>query len=794
MPSRTCAMVLAALLAGCAAGPTATAPRPAPPSPAAATETASGPRLRVVPINAGEAIVEPFWNPQLSGFTAWRTGGLAQVRQEWCWVEASWPAGSTAAPVLSLERACDLDLSGYRQLVVALAVPVGTTVAIEVDTELGPRRREGTAAVAITDEHAVDLGGATRVRRIAITLRATAAGSAHLLWVGAADPALAAAERARWTRLAAQGVDPYLVPADRAPGFAPTIGIIADRDGLDRARSALAAYRARCATDPTDPSRFAAFDPAAWLGADRSGDSIIGDRFDRAAEHGRPPLAIAEAAFAATVHRDAALLRQAVAAAVMLAQTPHWDTHLSRVPGSAWDHISFSHAMAAWHLAVAVDLGGDLLSPAGKDLILRRLAEEGLGNMNYATWRYDYIFGCNQLLAFSRGRIPAYLALERSWRHVAPYTDLALAEMRESFARNLLPDGGFVEGPAYFAYTLGQSLPALAAAARVRGVAPAAIIPPELAATVRYVSALASTDRAGGLIPIGDAAHWTGGRFLTPAVHAQMAAFFPGTAWEALWAQRAAELAGKLPASPEVWTCPPPGSAALPALDALVELPDLGIVASHRRLGGDPVKLLLIGGPAGAGHNHEDKGSFVLEYAGDTFACEPGGWSYADARSGLQKVAQRHTMLVPTGCAVRPAPRNPLAVAVKPIARGDATAFTAEIEAGLAWPDHYRTWTRRIVSPDPGRIEIRDSWALRQGDGVDAVWVTRLPVRIDGRTVEMRGRRGLARIVAPEGVTVASEELVLEQGAMTGLRFHQAGTAGELALEVELSPLPGRTE
>ncbi len=61
-------------------------------------------RITPTPINCAEAIIEPFWDPQLSGLPEWiiepgPEHGL-QVRQNWCWAEFEWarkPAARTGA-------------------------------------------------------------------------------------------------------------------------------------------------------------------------------------------------------------------------------------------------------------------------------------------------------------------------------------------------------------------------------------------------------------------------------------------------------------------------------------------------------------------------------------------------------------------------------------------------------------------------------------------------------------------------------------------------------------------------
>lgn len=778
------------------AAPTAAVPAAVPTVPATlwpATGAPDGPAVRLAAINVGEAVFEPFFDPQLSGLAGWSVAATgATVKQEWCWVEAVWARVPASGPTVRLERRYDLDLARYAGVVAGIAAPVGSRIVIELRTEAGPRRSQFTVARSEVDEYVVPLAGGQRLQGMAIEVQATAAGSVRLLWLGASDPALVAAERARWQELARQPLDPYLVPASQEPCFQPAYGLLLDAAGFERLRTSVADHRTRYGRDPFDPARFASLGPAGYVGDCSATDHGLVGRFGRVADRDRPSLQVADAAFAAVVQRDAGLLRRAMSAALALAQVPWWDsTPFSRMPGTSWDVRPFSNAMVAWDLAMAMDLGGDLLTPVGRDLILRRLAEDGLGTLNFTAWRWDYIYLNNQLLAFTRGRIPAYLVLEKHWKRVAPYTDLAMAEVREAFANNFLPDGGFREGPGYFNYTLNQVLPAITAYARMRGKDAAQIVPRELLASTRYAAVLATTDRAGGFIPLCNINDGRSSHFAPyPEVLAQLAVLFPDSPWRRLHEQNVAALGTNMPGSALAWIRPAPAVTAAVADEPLVALPDLGLVASHRRLGAEQVKLLIVGGLAHAGHNHEDKGSFVLEFAGDTFACEPGGWSYDQALSALQREAQRHNMLIPTGCTARPAPRNPLPVPILPVAKGDTQAFTANLAAGLAWPDHFVRWNRSFASPDPGHLEIRDEWELRQGDGVDFTWVTRLPLRISGQVVEVRGQRGLARITAPSGTTLSSADLPLQVGVLHALRIHQAGKSGSLSIAVELVPLP----
>jgi hypothetical protein len=212
----------------------------------------------------------------------------------------------------------------------------------------------------------------------------------------------------------------------------------------------------------------------------------------------------------------------------------------------------------------------------------------------------------------------------------------------------------------------------------------------------------------------------------------------------------------------------------------------MGPLVSHRLLGGHWVKLFIQGNKTWAGHAHEDKGSFVLEFAGDTFAMDPGTCDYSNPMAGLLQQCERHNMLVPYGLNVRPAPQNPLPHDVKPRGVGDAISFHAEIEATLGWEPYYRRWRRVWHSPAPDLLTITDDYELGAGDGVEFYWQTRLPVRLDGFVAVITGRQGRVEVEAPEGCTWRLDELSLLDGIQHRLAFRLAGKSGRIAVQARL--------
>jgi hypothetical protein len=205
--------------------------------------------------------------------------------------------------------------------------------------------------------------------------------------------------------------------------------------------------------------------------------------------------------------------------------------------------------------------------------------------------------------------------------------------------------------------------------------------------------------------------------------------------------------------------------AAGPDFRPFVEMPKIGQMASHRKLGGEWVKLFLMGNQSGASHTHEDKGSFVLEFAGDAFARDFGSCDYSNPLADLLKHCQRHNMLVPIADGVRPRPANPILADITPKGRGDEKSFHASMDLAAGWEGWFTRWTRTWDAPTPAELTITDDWAIARGEGVTFFWTTTLPITLDAkrRQAVIEGRRGRATLTWGEGIEAVVEQLPLEE-------------------------------
>ena len=784
--------------------------------------------MQLTPINCAEAIFEAFFDETLSGLPRWRIdrGGAAGLTlgQKWSWVQYDWERAPSdpAVPALRMTRDFEVDCADYDALVFSLVAPPGARVALIAGTEAGERRDLSPPFEALKRELLLPLGGARRLRRLTVEIYADPArppGSAcgWFNWIGLQHGAQLQRHLRQVARFDDRWAD-YLQPETFTPSCEPAYGLHLTRDELAAARTALAA-----AGGPRTSPLWALAEDARRLVPEKMTTEYVNfwndTRFNRVRDTGNHLLTHgANAAQAAVLFRDPQLGRLAARYAICMAHCTRWDpSFLSWMTGCKWEHRAFVPSLVMYDCALILDLCGEWFTTYGRELLLRRLAEEGQGTNNYNAWWYTYLFWCNQTAWFMPGRMYAYLVLERTlptqWEpypkpvpsRVTPYTDLALADLLDNLGKILLPDGGYTEGPGYFTFTARQALITFYYYARARGLEPRTLAPPALLATAAMAETLASTADDSSMILICDA----------PCIPQEGAAFLawlmPDSHWVTIFRQCLARTGGRaLTLLTENLARGLP--AAGPAFRPFVDMPAIGQMASHRRHGGEWVKLFLMGNQSGAAHTHEDKGSFVLEFAGDSFAKDFGMCDYSNPLSDLMKHAQRHNMLTPLAAGgVRPKPQNPLFADLTPRGRGNETSFHASLDLAAGWEGWFERWTRTWDSPTPAELTITDDWSIQQGEGVVFHWTTPLPLTLDAgrRRAVIEGRRGRAILTWADGIEAACEELPLEEACwkdvlrqrrevylMTTLlpatqprlTLIQRGRSGRLVVRVSLEP------
>ncbi|MFI5356351.1 MAG: heparinase II/III family protein [Opitutales bacterium] len=773
--------------------------------------------MRLTTINSAEAVFEPFFDENLSeeshwDFTTPGVTGLARVRG-WAFVIFQWSLPAPDGLVLRMQRTYDppLPCADYDRLLVCLNVPDEAVIHAAVTTDAGPRERTAAPAGATRREEWVDLAGATAIRSLRVEVRSPhrRAGSGWLLWIGLQHTGRLPAHLAQW-----KGYDEkwekYLQPPEFEPSFTPSYGLLIDA-------AELAGVRGEFANSPvTAELRFLGERARAQRPESMIGENLnfwSANVFRRERDIGKMlSLHGSFAAQAGVLWRDKELCRLAARFALSLVHCDHWeDIFFAHFRGSTWEQRGFVQSIGAWDCAVILDLCGEWFTPLGRELVLRRLATESHGAMCHASWWWEYMYHTNQMAWISPARIYSLLVLEPHMparyknypkpdhSRVAPHTDLAWDNLTENISHALLPDGGYLEGATYFTWTARQAILGAQLYGRGRRRDARALVAPALLQTGRLAEMLYSTDDGQEMILTGDAVMAIGEGV------ALLAWLLPNSHWVTLLHKQlkragAAPLLLALRLAREV-------PATGPALAPFLEMPDTGMMCSVRRLGPELVKLFIMGNKSGGDHQHEDKGSFVLECAGDSFAFDFGVVDYANPVTDLLKQCQRHNMLAPWSDDARPHPQNPIHADVKPHGAGDATRFHATVDASPGWEGWFSKWQRTWDSPAPDTLVITDDWVVAQGRGVVFHWTTQLPMRLAGDRVIIEGRRATAELRLPPGLAAQLDALPLQDPRRTAveldrrdiiqfgwklpetqprLTLRQAGRSGTLRVEVKL--------
>ncbi len=730
-----------------------------------------------VPINVAEAVIEPFWDGALSGLPHWRiddgSGHGLKVSQGWCNADFEWADKPASGSALRMTRTVRVNCGDYDVLLVRAAPPGNAVLEISVTTDKGPRSHRFAPHKGAEEEYALKLDGAGVIESITLAIEAgdSGPGVGWFRWIALQNSAKLAEYYRRWD-YSGMTWDTYIQPGDFEPAFKPLHGIFVNEEELTALREEHAKAVADSGTSSFMTTAEAAKEMHFEVGITEFARSEgRHERHNRVRDSKRPSFpGNRNIALAGQVLKDPETLRAAARYALSLAMCEHWrEGFIGHFPGGSWEHRGFRPSSIAEEVAYVLDVAGEILTGAGRTFLLRRLAEEGCGDINYVMWRYEYIYHCNQVGYFNPGRMCAYLVMEREWPRVKPYTDLALKDSIENLENALLPDGGCGEGPSYFVPTVRGNYKVLKYYARARGLDVATLVPPVLRKSSDFAALLMSTTDAD-VIPICD-----GSDSFSQEVVDILVDLIPGSTWSTLnnKKRRVAGLDAVTPAGPP--------------LPAFVQLPHMGPLASVRQLGDKAVKLLVMGHANGSGHTHEDKGSFVLEYAGETFALDLGTCNYGDPIHHQYSHCERHNMLVPTGLGDRPHPQCPLLTDVKPTGTGDTTTFEARIDATPGWDGLYKKWARTWDSPTPDTLTIHDSYELASGSGVAFYWQTQLPVTIDGLTATIQGKNGRVVLTAPAGCTIRLETLPLvNRGSHRRIAISKEGTAGELGVKVRL--------
>ena len=744
---------------------------------------------RVTPINSAEAIFAPFWDCNLGEPDKW-TVTHGRLELSFPAVYFSWEKKTVASDDADIEmtRTESFSCAGYDHLIFFGRVPMDDTLRITLETDKGTLVKEWHTTSGVSDEYIMPLEGATSIQQITFQVFELPESKSHsglLLWYGLQNAAKLEEFMKERQAFASQPLDVFLASEGTEATFKGKVGILGSNEMIEKAQELYQRYVEKTGNTVTIDGLD---DYKPELSIAECTNHANQQMFGRPRDRVRNLKSIPDLVKKGLITKNQQMLEAAARTAIVYGLIPNWDcTCITAFRDSSWDQRVFAHAAIAEQVAIALDYTSELMSPAGRQLLYRRLGEYALGWINYNVWRYSYLFGNNQLSVFSRGRIAAYLVLEKAegWNtsRIPPYTDLAFREMLDSVALLVHPDGSFLEGPPYFNYTLTSVQPILEMYSVARRKTLAEITPECLKNLANFADVFASTDRRGSMIPVSSGQGNGRGTLST------LAQFFAIVAPESQWVKLYHDAVG-----PETWVNDIFFLNRMslvrednPPIRSLAELPVMGMMASTRFVDGKAAKLLICGTKKEAKcHRHNDRGSFVLEYGGDTFAADPGGQSYADEDGHLVKRSDYHNMLVPANM-----PDNePLAVSsadIRPVGTGDETSFHAEINPQPSSELFFKSWRRIFDSPDPRSYSITDNYELKENHSAASfLWITELPFKqIADNQIRVDGKNAHAVITFPKELSFSCDVLIVrKKEKFNRLRFTCNAVSGTFTIHV----------
>lgn len=741
----------------------------------------------LIPVNPAEGILIPCWDSNMADVKQWETfssSGKSSI---------SYVFGAVRLTVrdhFRIRRKVSVRADSFDRLLVSILLEEGRSFVFRAETDAGIRERRFRVlkgdAVA---EYALELNGAKKISSIELEFDGSSSPMNPVLnWIGTADSA-ALPYYERYIRQLQEIDFDRFVKTPEQPSFRPLFGLIAPEEAIKRARLRFAhSYRVQA---ERERERLLSVPLPKMLGEFLPVDR----RFPRDRDYARLRYWYFPHRFAwlGMMLKDPELMKQAVRSAVIFAHFRSWGVGMyATLPGSSFEHRAFDESRITRSLLLTMDFAGEFMTNETKELLMRCIAERGVNTVNYSAWKFEYIYHCNQLAWFSAGRIGGYLLMEKyGWKRTAPYMDLALAELRESLDRFVLePDGGFHEGSSYFQATAARALESFYMASLARKIPFETILPESLKNSVRYADLMISTDESQGFFPTHDGnGSINAGEY--PAV-AFLAAMFPRSSWGRLY-NRLLRTARNFPINDYyIQLLMPEKPYPEPPYPVFTRIDSISSVASTRMLDGYPVRIALLA-DAQAFHAHEDLGQFLIEAGGETFAADSGILSYSHPLCNELKKSYWHNVLYPKG---NP-DLQPNKTSLKLNAKGDEKVFEASVNLQPAFPGIFRRRVRSLRSDSPGNLTIRDKYSLlEESNGVRFNWMTPLPVFIQGRHVEIRGRLFTLSFTVPEDWKLSCKKRERAEGysPLNCIMMDHSSLSGELELNITIQKNPTRQE
>ncbi len=759
-----------------------------------------------IPINEAEAIFAPFFD---GGDSDMRTdkaclleefetrtgeGCAARVGQTWCSVDVAVDRAPVGVPALTLTSLTPLDIAGYDVFRVFACQP--PYVRLRITGKVDGRE------TVITDSHVGDggmeeidgvLAGTTLdTFTLEFTLLEARPARVALRWLGLSNRAAQSRLEARQSPYTPDWqycwISDFALPQQTQsqtqsrtqsrtlgtePSPAPALGILFGADELESLREQCLSGSLKPMADTLrrQAQEYMKLEPEKMVGYMVPSADIrwqrVRDNWKTTLYHKMEPLALM-----GLIDRNPEFSRMAVRMALSVAHCTHWcESPMGVHPGASWHHRSFQETYYAAACALVLDWAGAWFTPHGRQIVQDAIIMKGLPRMESDFKRMEYIRHMNQGIVFSIGRILGLLALIPTYPRYASQLEDAERDLHEMIDAYILDDGVILEGPGYWAHSFFDIVPLYYVLARHHGRSLRDYASEKVRRTGDFALSLLSTLGSGtGYLGINDA-HNQGCYPINTVVAFSLMTDRPE--WQSLLATQVGS------GEADVFSLVMAGCSALKLADPSPITDHRLLITDHRftlfPLGGqaasvrrDPdfgaVHLHLCSGPTYPCHYHEDKGSFILEAAGQALVIDRGVLGYHEAENAFLGRAAAHSLLYPEPLEdgvpfrqpdARPALPGGKKWGVFDLERAygarlgaciedDGVILLASDNAG-AWPDGlFTTNIRRICSPAPTLFLIED--VIEAGQPLEMSFRLHTP-----QSAEIRGQEVW---VAAPGVTM----------------------------------------
>lgn len=752
---------------------------------------------RLIPVNEAEVIIAQFWDSCFMDLEKWELedtvsfpvgaepsshydklpviwGDGYRIRRLWDGFHFTVLRGKK----LCMQKSFQIGLAHYNCLVVEGSFPEGTQVRLVALTDEGGYEQSYDFAEGAPskEELILPIQGKT-LRGVRIELHAAADIEGRLDWIMLRDTVFLQSLLDRKIPLSPKW-EGYLKDETYVPEYKLKYELFARNEMVEMLREKikdedLMLLRAKAEALP-EPEQYV----AKYLNDNK--------RFTMKRDAGSPLLGNCQMiALAGLLCRDRKLAEKALRYSLTIACCENWvEAFRCDARGLLFEHKAFATSVSCSDISITMELAGEFLTEKGVQFLLRRLAEEGLGRINMTVWKYsgegENIFKMNQLAWFSNGRLPAYCILEKYMPAVVPYAKLAFEELLQSIDRIILPDGSYGEGIGYFISISHYCGMAVYKYAKAHGLDYSKALPQKFKNTADYVECMLSLDDSMDYIPVCDAHPQ-----VSATRYAAVAAMMPGTHWVTLF-RRAWEREGRF--SHDIFTLlmeqdiekAPPTK-----FRSFLQLKECGMVSSVRSLKGELLKILVAGGRARSSHQHMDKGSFVVQYAGETVFADPGIGDYSHNVGSSMWGIRWHNILQP----VLPGEiisQGKVETNLVPEAEGDELSFCAKTDLSGVWRGYFEAYTRTLSSAAPEELTVCDNYRLQRGELVEFGLVTLMQVELqpEHNRITVTGKNSVTEIIFPSDCCADCQPMPEYEGKRySRIAIQKEGREGELNIK-----------